>query len=217
MDANPTQQLQPTGKEGPGRALRAGKWALVGVTVVVLFGACLLHSQWTCAWRVRRALPRNRDSLVFHDDHEGLLRACREVIARRESYSQADARAWSASGTPLPPGTCSPATTDQRLPQVLRDLRVTYYVVAEDRIRAELYPCNCDCAHFGLLAFAPGAAPDGPDDLIDSTRWSFPPHRKLEQVAIELTPGLWYYDTRLDGPAWVRRAVRQYSQAQHRK
>ena len=214
MSTTLSPQPERLPERGPSRSRRTWKLALTCAVSLLLIGAWLLQTGWVSVWLLHRALPRNRDRLVFHKDYEGLLNACREVISHRQSYSQAVPRDTGTGGDLLPTGVCSPAVGDVGLPEMLRALRVTYYVVSEDRLRAELYGCGDACAHFGLVAFAPGMAPRAPKDLIDSSRWSFPPERELEDMAVELTPGLWYYDTRLDGPRWVRHAVQRHSEAQ---
>lgn len=165
----------------------------VGVLVLWLWGSEAILRLW---------FPHNRYPVLFETDLPLLRSACREVIEQRERFPVAINPREDGK---VREGWYAPDVDDPALPEVLRSLHPSYIVVSENRLRAELYHCTRECAHFGVVIFPSGVVPAVPADLIDRDVYSSPPYDHLDQMAVCMVPGLWFYDTRLDDPGLQRR------------
>jgi len=181
---------------------KRGRAALVALGLFVGAAAIFLVRHTSSEAVLHRSFPPNRHLVLFETDLPLLLSGCRDVIEQREGFPVAS---QPGEEDKLRQGWYMPDGGDVALPEPVRSLNPSYVVISQSRLRAELYHCTRECAHFGIVAFRSGVVPEVPTDLIDADAYSTPKRDALDQMAVRMVPGLWFYDTRLSHAPLQRR------------
>lgn len=181
--------------------LKKWKWGLIiAPLILILFGVLFFQTQWGRYFSLRSLMSESRHKILFETNHEALLQSCRQELASRNAQ-----------------GTTKLDYDDPKIPKSLKFLNPCYVVMAPNKIRADLYMCKGDCAHFGFVAFAPNFKPTTFNDLIDTSQYGHPTRKSLNDGAFEIIPGLWYYDTTLGNRSHLQDSFKRYYQNQYKQ